>query len=61
MPSNTLTTLSTSFKDRVYTTLLDKGLDPGDAYEVANDSSDLWQIDEYGDALAVDEDSDFSF
>lgn len=53
---NTLTTLTSGFQDSVYTSLLDNGVDPGTAYEVSRDSSDLLEVDEYGDALETDSD-----
>jgi hypothetical protein len=57
MSSNdtTFESISTAFKDGVYTTLLDSGVAPGLAYDLSRDADGLLEVDEYGDAIATDE------
>ncbi len=59
MSSNdtTFENITTAFQDGVYTTLLDSGISPGVAYDISRNADGILDVDEYGDALATDEDA----
>ncbi len=56
-----LNKISEGLQDKVYTSLLDSGMAPGQAYDMSRDPSEFIGIDEYADALAADEAANYEF
>lgn len=57
MNNATFESISSSFQDGVYTSLIDAGLEPGVAYELSRNTADFLDVDEYADALETDNDT----
>ena len=58
---STLTKISEGLQDKVYTSLLDSGLAPGQAQDMSRDPSEFIGVDEYAEALAADDEANYEF